>query len=142
MTHEERATVQTPIRFTREGANAALPLVRAVVADLREATARIAEFEAAYRRERSRPQPSQAALNDRRRTIGVLSVERDGCTAELHAIGVGVDDAASGSVSFPGAHDGADVLFCWRFGEERVDTFRLPGEPFDARRALPVPVGV
>ncbi|MCG3133933.1 MAG: hypothetical protein HMLKMBBP_01200 [Planctomycetes bacterium] len=132
----------TTTRLTRDGANAALPFVRAVATDLRDLAARIAELEASYRRERRKPQPSQTFLNDRRREIRALEQDRAGCTAELASIGAGVDDAATGSVSIPGTLDGADVLFCWCIGEERVETWRLPGEPFDARRPLPEPVGV
>jgi hypothetical protein len=121
-------------------ANAALALVRPIVADIVGHQSRIAELTAAYQRARREPEPSQAALNDARRAISAETAQRDQCVAELADLGVEVKDAATGLVDFPGELEGARVLLCWRLDEDRVEFFHGEAEGYDGRRPIPEPV--
>ena len=104
--------------------------------------ARLRAAETAYRTERNRvsPMPSQERVNDLWRAARDLRNERELCTEELTLLRIGVDDTATGSIHFLGTLDGGPVLFCWRFDEPRVDTWRTGDEAFSARRPLPEPV--
>lgn len=127
-------------RLTPTQANAALPLVRAVVADVVDLTARLSRADTEYRAERARPLPSQALLNERRRGMRDLERELSSCRAELAAVSARVEDAAAGVVDFDGDLDGAPVLLCWRLGEDHVDHWHGLDEPTASRRPLPVAV--
>lgn len=127
-------------RLTPTDANAQLPLVRSIVAQMIDLGGRVREADSAYRAERARVLPRQDLLNDLWRALRDLKQERDGCVSELATLSVGVDDAATGAIHILGVLDENPVLLCWRFDEPRVDTFRNDGEPFEARRPLPEPV--
>ncbi len=126
--------------FSPSQANAALPLVRQIAADIAQHQARINEVTRTYDKKRREPDASQLELNEARREIAAVTSERDACILELHELGVHLKDAATGLVDFPGELDGARVLLCWRIGEERVEFFHTAAEGFAGRRPIPVPV--
>lgn len=126
--------------FSPAQANAALPLVRQIVAEIVGHQARIQSLSSAYQRRKREPEPSQAALNDTRREISAVTAERDACAAELADLGIELKDAATGLVDFPGEIDGERVLLCWRIDEDRVEYFHGETEGYDGRRPIPEPV--
>ena len=127
-------------RLSPDEVFARLPFVGPVAEDAARLSARLAESERTYRRERQRPVPSQAALNERALEMRALRADLEVCTAELTHVGAAAHDAAAGIVDFPGEVQGAPVLLCWKLGEERVDHFHGLGEGHAVRRPLPVPV--
>jgi hypothetical protein len=126
--------------FSPAMANAALPLVRPIVADVVHHHARVAELVTAYQTKKRETGASQLELNAAKQELAAVTSLRDGFVAELLELGLEVKDVATGIVDFPGQLDGAPVLFCWRLGEDRVEFFHTETEGFSGRKPIPVPV--
>jgi hypothetical protein len=126
--------------FSPALANAALPLVRPIVADVVHHHARVADLVTAYQKKKRETGVSQIDLNGARQELAAVTSLRDGFVAELVELGLEVKDVATGIVDFPGELDGEPVLFCWRLGEDRVEFFHTETEGFSGRRPIPVPV--
>ena len=123
-----------PVRrtlFTVDEANASLPLVRAIVADLKELAREITE----------RRQRLAVLMCDEGRSPHpfyrdeLLQIEKDvehdsfrlrEYAAELRALGVESSSDYDGTVDFPGMLDGRKVFFCWQLGEPQVSYWREP----------------
>lgn len=129
------------VLFTADRANAALPLVRAIVNDVVELEGLVTAATVAYRELKADPRKPQTELNQARRTLGELAEQRDECASELVELGVRLGDAARGICDFPSEIDGQAVYLCWQLGEERVEFYHAPGAGFAGRMPLPVPVG-
>ena len=127
--------------FTPELANAALSLVRAIVADVVELEGRITDATRIYRELKVDPAKPQTGLNDARRELGDLVEQREACSTELDEMGVRLGDPARGICDFPSELDGEPVFLCWEMGEERVEYFHACDTGFAGRQPLPVPVG-
>jgi hypothetical protein len=125
--------------FSPAQANAALPLVRLIVADVVQHHVRLAELVTSYQRKKREPAASQIALNEAKQELAQATSQRDACVAELTDLGVQLKDAGAGLVDFPGELDGAPVLFCWKLGEERVEYFHTETDGFAGRKLIPVP---
>jgi hypothetical protein len=126
--------------FTPAQANATLPLVRQIVADVVEHQTRLTGLVTAYQATKRETGASQHALNESKQQMAAAALQRDACFAELAEIGVDLKDAATGLVDFPAELDGERVLLCWRLGEDRVEYFHSETEGFGGRRPIPVPV--
>jgi hypothetical protein len=126
--------------FSPAQANAALALVRPIVADVVLHHTRIVDLVNAYQAKKREPNASQVFLNETKQEMAAVTAQRDACVAELAAVGVELKDAATGLVDFPGELDGERVLWCWRLGEERVEFFHGEAEGFEGRKPIPVPV--
>ena len=126
--------------FTVEQANAALPLVRAITADL----ARLS-FEVIERRERL-----SALLAGRDRVARDLygeelalvdeELKRDGerlqeYVEELRELGVD-PKGPEGLVDFPAVMDGRPVYLCWKLGEPEVLHWHEIDSGFSGRQSL------
>jgi hypothetical protein len=129
-----------PSLFSPAQANAALALVRPIVADVVHHQARLAALLLEYQTEKRKLASSQILLNETRREMATLTAEREVFIAELIDLGVQMKDPATGLVDFPCELDGVPVLLCWRLGEDRVEFFHGENEGFGGRRPLPVPV--
>ena len=127
-------------QFSPALANAALPLVRPIVADVVHHHARLADLVSTYQKKKREVGASQLALNGARQELAAATEQRDACVAELVELGLKVKDVSTGIVDFPGELDGEPVLFCWRLGEERVEHYHAETEGFGGRRPIPVPV--
>ena len=127
--------------YTPEEANAALPLVRAIVRDITQLAAELRE-----RHERlSCVRPSE------RVTLGDVyqeevqhlqaELERDQARMqeyeqELHRLGVELKDYYTGLVDFPCLMDGREVYLCWRLGEPDVGHWHELDAGFAGRQRL------
>ncbi len=125
--------------YTPELANAALPLVRAIVADIAKLEERLATLGAAYRRLRESDSPDRLKIDDARRTVAQVAREREECEGELDALFVRLDDPCEGVADFPAELDGEHVYLCWRLGEDSVNHFHAMSESAASRRPLPEP---
>ncbi len=138
MTSETRALKRL---FTPAEANAALPLVRAIVTDLVQLSRDVID-----RRERL----EQLKANRARRPHGVYDEEltqieeelqRDaeqlqGFVDELLELGVEPKSGPEGLVDFPAQLDGRTVYLCWKLGEPEVRHWHELDAGFRGRQPL------
>ena len=142
----DRAT-QDRKSFTVEQANAVLPLVRAITADIVELSGNIVD----------RRQRLNLLRADRRSDVNdayseeLAQVDRDleadrsrlyEFAAELRELGVELKDAVGGLVDFPTVIDGRPAYLCWKVGEAEVAHWHECDAGFAGRKPLaPVEVG-
>ena len=109
--------------FTVEQANATLPLVRRVVADLIDLHPRwraaVARYELAQAEVTAKGETELA--RDERLVAGRLAGDIESCLDELAQVGCHFKDFDSGLVDFPAMLDERLVYLCWRAGEDRVE---------------------
>lgn len=129
-------------QYTADTANAALPLVRAIVSDIVDLETRVRAAMGDYRSLKAERDARQDKLNEARRLLGDLVAERDACEDELAELGVRLGDAERGICDFPAEVDGELVFLCWELGEDRVAYYHPRNGGFAERRPLPVPVSV
>jgi len=127
--------------FTVEEANAMLPLVRAIVADLvdlsREVTERrhrLAYLTAGRDLESGDPYGDELAQIEK-------ELEKDTgrlreFVEELRQLGVQPKDVREGLIDFPSMMDGRLVYLCWKFGEPEVLHWHELDAGFAGRRSL------
>jgi hypothetical protein len=127
--------------FTAAEANAALPLVRAIVRDIIDLANDLRE-----RYERwTRARPDRGAQMDmyqeewrpveeefERGQERLREYQR-----ELEALGVQLKDPHTGLVDFPCWMDGHEVYLCWRHGEPEVAFWHEVDAGFAGRQKLP-----
>ena len=111
--------------FTVEEANAALPLVRAIVKDLAELSREVIE-----RRQRLSHLASGRTLDSDDPYAAELAqieeeLDKDGqrlqeYVEELRQLGVEPKNGPEGLVDFPSLMDGRVVYLCWKLGEPEV----------------------
>ena len=110
--------------FTLAEANGALPLVRRIVADVRDeydawrqVMARY-EIIAAGTRAYLGEDPHEVAL---RQELAERATRLDGLLEEIRAIGCELKDFELGLVDFYALLDDRLVFLCWRLGEPRIE---------------------
>jgi hypothetical protein len=123
--------------FTAAEANAALPLVRAIVRDITELSCDL--------RERQERRPLQrGALSkayEEERNVAEAEFERDrerllSYEQELKNLGVELKDYFTGLVDFPCWMDNREVYLCWRLGEAEVAYWHERDAGFAGRQRL------
>lgn len=127
--------------FTAEQANAALPLVRAIVQDLAQLAREVIE-----RRERL-----SLLLNGHRRDPNdpyreeLLQIEEEldkdnrrlrEFVEELRQLGLEPKSITEGLVDFPAVIDGREVYLCWKLGEPEVLHWHESDAGFEGRQPL------
>lgn len=122
--------------FTVAQANAALPLVRAIVRDI---TALAVDLRA--RHERLSGSPGLSAAHDEEREQARAALERDlerlrELEDELAELGVELKDYFLGLADFPSEMDGRPVYLCWKAGEDEVSHWHELDAGFAGRRKL------
>lgn len=120
--------------YTREQADAVLPLVRAIVEDQREVYLRVRRSLSAIRSLGD----LDAVEGDRDLPKGLRDdlAELRGYLLELHQLGAKVEDPELGLVTLRGVHRGDVVNFCWKLGEDRVRFFYADGAGYAGRRPI------
>jgi hypothetical protein len=110
--------------FTIEEANRALPLVRRIVADLRDDYQAWRELMARYEiiaagtRAYLGEDQHEVAL---RHELAERAARLDGLLEELKAVGCELKDFELGLVDFYALLDDRLVFLCWRLGEPRIE---------------------
>jgi len=138
---DPRASAADRKLFTIEGANAALPLVRAIVQDVVELSHDMVD-----RRERLVALRS-GRMNERKdvysEELAHVEQELEKSRArlyeyadELRALGVELKDGLIGLVDFPAQHDDRVVYLCWKLGESEVAHWHELDSGFSGRRSL------
>ncbi len=129
--------------FTVEAANASLPLVRAIVADLAQLSREVVE-----RRERlslllaGRERGVQDAYGEELSQIEE-ELEKDSqrlqeYVDELQQLGVEPKNGPDGLVDFPALLDGRPIYLCWKLGEAEVLHWHELDAGFRGRQPLTV----
>lgn len=108
--------------FTLAGANATLPLVSRVVADLVRLHAVWRAAVTSYELAQADADASEesAMAREARLEVGRLAGEIESCLEELEQVGCLFRDFDLGLVDFPAEHDGRIVHLCWQHGESEV----------------------
>lgn len=124
--------------YTREQADRALPLVRAIVEDARGCYLRLRTDLAAFR---------GVELLDDIETFSELPPallaqlgELRGYVRELRDLRATLHDPELGIVSVPGSLGGTGVNFCWKLGEDRVRFWYPADGAYADRRPLDAPL--
>lgn len=130
-----------PRFFTLAEANATLPLVRRIVADITAAYPvwrdLVAEFELVAAQ--SRPEWGESPEQIRLRTaIDAKARDIAAFLAELQQIGCEFKGFDQGLVDFRGTLDGRDVFWCWKVGEERIEHWHELEAGFAGRQPIAV----
>lgn len=127
--------------FTVEQANAMLPLVKAIVADLSrlytdlvDRQQRLAHLGAG--RERSAGDVYGDELAQIERDLEKDKRQLREYVSELNALGVECKDPAQGLIDFPSDMDGRVVYLCWRLGEPEVLFWHELEAGFSGRQSL------
>lgn len=130
--------------FTVEEANHALPLVRAIVADIvrqfRDISERKERLEQIRRGRGTKGRPAGDPYSeefaqvetDLENEVAVLH----GYVEELEKLGVEIKDLARGLVDFRAMMDGREVYLCWLLGEEEVTHWHELDAGFAGRQSL------
>lgn len=124
--------------FTVESANAAVPLVQRIVADLmalhpqwRDA---VTAFELAQVDASADAESDDA--RDARLLAGRLAGEIESCLDELQQIGCVFKGFEAGLVDFPAIHNGRLVYLCWQHGDAVVRHWHEVDSGYAGRRPL------
>src|SRR5262249_2131922 len=130
--------------FTIEEANSALPLVRAIVADIVKKYAEVSERKARLDQIRkSRKSASRGPHDLYREEMGQVEDELDKeitilqeYIEELEELGVELKDINRGLIDFRSMMDGREVYLCWLLGEEEVGHWHELDAGFAGRHSL------
>lgn len=123
--HSDHAASAVGRTFTVSEANAALPLVRAIVSDLVELGRDVAQrrqrlLSLARPDRRRRADPYEEELIHMERELEADSRRILDYVEELRQLGVEAKSATDGIVDFPAILDGRLVYLCWQLGEPEV----------------------
>jgi hypothetical protein len=113
-----------PHYFSLAEANATLPLVSRIVADITERYPVWRDLVARYElvAAQSRPEWGESAEQIRLHTeIEVVAREISAYLAELEQVGCVFKGFEQGLVDFYGQLDGRDIFWCWKVGEVRIE---------------------
>jgi hypothetical protein len=127
--------------FTAAEANAALPLVRAIVRDI---TALFRELRDRHDRLSRLRQSQGGALGDAyQEELQLIQDEfergqakMEEYVAELRNLGVELKDPETGLLDFPCRMQGREVYLCWRYGEPEVGYWHELDAGFAGRQKL------
>ncbi len=132
--------------FTIEEANAALPLVRAIVSDLARLSQEVTERRQRVsfllnNRERNENDPYWQELAAVEASLETDSARLREYVDELRHLGIEPKSAVDGVVDFPAKLDGRNVYLCWKLGEAEVLHWHELDGGFQKRRRLTADAG-
>ncbi|MCY2975460.1 MAG: DUF2203 domain-containing protein [Planctomycetota bacterium] len=130
------------IIFSLDQANAMLPLLRLIVADISLAHRELSErrhqlHRLVRRREDSKAQLYNDEVEDTRNDLRNETRQLDEYITELEGLGVVLRSAYDGIVDFPTVIRDEAAFYIWKMGELDVGFWRWPSETFSQRRPLP-----
>lgn len=124
----------TPHYFTVDEANALLPQIEPLMAELLERRARVV---------RERDQVT-AVVSDGRSDVGSAAasalvrefIRIEALIDEIRAFGCQLKDINVGLLDFLAEIDGREVYLCWRYGESRIAYYHELHTGFAGRKAI------
>ena len=123
-----------PQHFTPEQANAALTLIRPLMARLMRIRDEILGSQPEVW-----PVIQKGAGNGGSKLAGEMAFrfkEVDDLVRRIQAMGVLIKDLNTGLVDFPAWREGREVYLCWRYGEETVEHWHEIDAGFAGRQPL------
>lgn len=131
-----------PRVFRLAEANAMLPMLTQIIADLRTKleTARALQRELRMIEAVGHDESGVLIMAEDYRTcrarFRATAEEIDDIVERVHRRGCQLKSIELGIVDFPGVVDGEPVLFCWRFGEPEIAFYHGINDGFAGRRPL------
>ncbi|MDA7979307.1 MAG: DUF2203 domain-containing protein [Pirellulales bacterium] len=127
--------------FTLEEANATLPLVKAIVADLSNLTRDVVErrqrcVALSLGRDVNAKDPYTEELVEVERELKEDTQRLSELVDELRELGVEPKNASIGLVDFPCELDGRIVLLCWQLGEPSVQFWHKIDGGYEGRQPV------
>ena len=127
--------------YTVEEANNALPLVKAIVADIVRQFREVRDRKERLDAIRKRPQRAETSVYAEEVAQIEEELEKDvrvlqGYVDELTKLGVELKDLDKGLCDFWGRMDGRDVYLCWMLGEDEVAHWHELEAGFAGRQSL------
>jgi hypothetical protein len=129
-----------PKLFTLAEANRTLPLVRRVVADIMDVHREWKDLMGRYEliAAQARPEWGESKEQlDLKSQIDARAAKINDFEAELRQVGCEFKDYNLGLVDFHGRLDGREILWCWKFGEDRIAHWHELEAGFAGRQPLP-----
>ena len=126
--------------FTLADANRTLPLVRRVVRDIMDAHPQWKDLVARYELVASQARPEWGESKeqlDLKTQIDAVAGKINDYLRELDQIGCEFKDFEKGLVDFHGRLEGREILWCWKFGEDRIAHWHELEAGFNGRQPLP-----
>jgi hypothetical protein len=124
--------------FTLDQANATLPLVRKIVADVVREHAvwreKILELDLAA--STSHADGGRGDADRLEREVQARAREISGFQRELDALGIELKDPRLGLVDFPSEAGGRRILLCWRLGEPEIQFWHEVDGGYAGRQPL------
>ena len=127
--------------FTAAEANATLPLVRAIVADIAELAHDLRGRH--DRLTRIPPSGRKALTESHREELALVEAELERgqekmreLEKEVRQLGVELKDYFTGLIDFPCMMNGREVYLCWRLGEPEVGHWHELEDGFSGRQKL------
>jgi hypothetical protein len=129
-----------PHYFTREEAEALLPVVAPILRRIQEQRSKLREGEERAHAVRLRIIKNGHDINKTMMEIQraqVLHLQRlQEALAQLSELGCELKDPDIGLIDFLSLRDGREVYLCWRLGEERIKYWHPLDAGFQGRRPL------
>jgi hypothetical protein len=127
--------------FTLEEANELLPAVRALAQRMVRHRQALAAAQEEYGTFVTRIAGNGGGLNPAEWARVQEEVEQQAagvarCVEAIHELGGLVKDVDEGLVDFPSKREGADILLCWRLGEDEIAHWHGEDEGFAGRKPL------
>ena len=127
--------------FSIEQANAMLPLIHAIVADLTELSRDVNDRRTRLSYLLASRNPNDHDLYHEELVQIEQELEKDtrrlhDFREELRALGVDAENGPDGFVDFPAVSDDRKICFCWKLGEEEVLFWHLPDARCSDRQPL------
>jgi hypothetical protein len=118
-------------RFTLEQANATLPLVRRIIADVVRIHGEAGKLQQQF--EKVVGTAEQAAVQSR---LEQAMHRLEDFVDELSEVGCELKDYQSGLIDFTGRHLGRDICLCWKLGEEHIAFWHETNTGFAGRKPV------
>jgi hypothetical protein len=128
--------------FTVEKANKALPLVRAIVADIVRQWRAVSELERGLepfmkpKRKAVKQEPFSEEVAQRQNQLEEEQAKLREYVDELEKLGVEIKSIQEGLCDFPCLLDGREVLLCWKLGEPQVQFWHEVDAGFGGRKPI------
>lgn len=117
--------------FSLDQANRALPYISRITEDIRRCYRRAVGLQ--EKLDQPVPEDDIGLLReDYEDTIGHLNRYVD----ELHDVGVELKDYEVGLVDFPALHEGREIFFCWKSGEDHIEAWHEVHSGFAGRQTV------